>query len=412
LQDPSRKVDRIVRRFAFKFTLLGGDFYLQTADGFLLKCLDSNQAKLAMGEVHEGIGGTHQSAPRMKWLLQRGGFYWPTMIASCSRYYKGFEECQKFGNIQLVSTAMMHPIIKPWSFRGWGLDFIGQIHPPSLKGHRFMLVAINYFTKWTDETPLKNMMHKVVIEFIIEHIIHRFGIPQTLTTNQGTSLVSGQVREFIESYKIKLLNSFPYYAQANGQAESSNKTLIKFIKKKIEDNLRRCHDVLSEALWAHRISRHGATKVTPFELVYGQEVVLPVEVNLVAYRLAKQTELSIVDYHNLMINNIDEVTDNRLQALKEIEKDKIRVTRAYNKKVKLKSFQVGDLVWKTILLVGTKDHKFEKWSTSWEGPYTIVKVITGNSYMLKTLQGEYLPTTLNGRYLKKYYPAGRLSNTS
>jgi hypothetical protein len=137
-----------------------------------------------------------------------------------------------------------------------------------------------------------------------------------------------------------------------------------------------------------------------------------VEVNLVAYRLAKQTELSIVDYHNLMINNIDEVTDNRLQALKEIEKDKIRVTRAYNKKVKLKSFQVGDLVWKTILLVGTKDHKFEKWSTSWEGPYTIVKVITRNSYMLKTLQGEYLPTTLNGRYLKKYYPAGRLSNTS
>jgi hypothetical protein len=77
-----------------------------------------------------------------------------------------------------------------------------------------------------------------------------------------------------------LLNSFPYYAQANGQAESSNKTLIKFIKKKIEDNLRRCHDVLSEALWAHRISRHGATKVTPFELVYGQEAALPVEVNL------------------------------------------------------------------------------------------------------------------------------------
>jgi hypothetical protein len=170
--------------------------------------------------------------------------------------------------------------------------------------------------------------------------------------------------------------------------------LIKFIKKKIEDNLRRCHDILSEALWAHRISRHGATKITPFELVYGQEVVLLMEVNLVAYRLAKQNELSIVDYHNLMINK-------RLQALKEIEKDKIRVARAYNKKVKLKSFQVGDLVWKTILLVGTKDHKFEKWSTSWEGPYTIVKVITGNSYMLNTLQGEYLATTLNERYLKK-----------
>ena len=99
--------------------------------------------------------------------------------------------------------------------------------------------------------------------------------------------------------------------------------------------------MLSEALWAHRISRHGSTKVTPFELVYGQEAILPVEVNLDAYKLAKQNDLSAVDYHDLMMDNIDEVTDKRLKALKEIEKDKLQVARAYNKKVKLKSFQVG-----------------------------------------------------------------------
>jgi hypothetical protein len=99
--------------------------------------------------------------------------------------------------------------------------------------------------------------------------------------------VSKEVREFAESYKIKLLNPSPYYAQPNGQAESSNKTLIKLPKKKIKKNLRRWHEVLSEAPWAHCISKHGATKVTPFELVYGHEVVLPVEVNLDAYRLAK-----------------------------------------------------------------------------------------------------------------------------
>jgi transposase InsO family protein len=81
------------------------------------------------------------------------------------------------------------------------------------------------------------MTHKEVIEFIMKHIIHIFGIPQILMTNQGTSFVSGQVREFIESYKIKLLNSSPYYAQA----KSSNKTLIKLIKKEIEDNPRRWH---------------------------------------------------------------------------------------------------------------------------------------------------------------------------
>jgi hypothetical protein len=150
--------------------------------------------------------------------------------------------------------------------------------------------------------------------------------------------MSKEVSDFAELYKIKLLKSSPYYAQANGQAESSNKTLIKLIKKKIEENPRRWHEVLSEALWTHRISRHGATKVTPFELVYGQEAVLPIEVNLDAYRLAKQNDLSAIVYHDLMMDNIDEVIDVRLKALKKIEKDKARVARAYNKKAKSKSF--------------------------------------------------------------------------
>jgi transposase InsO family protein len=88
-----------------------------------------------------------------------------------------------------------------------------------------------------------------------------------LTRDQGSSFMSHQVREFAESLKIKLLSSSPYYTQANGHAESSNKTLIKLIKKKIEENLKRWHEVLSEALYAHHISKHNATKVTPFDLV-------------------------------------------------------------------------------------------------------------------------------------------------
>ena len=86
------------------------------------------------------------------------------------------------------------------------MDFIGQINPPSSKGHRFVLVATDYFTKWTEVVPLKNMTHREVIEFITEHIIYRFGIPQTLTMDQGSSFISKEVCAFTELYKIKLLN--------------------------------------------------------------------------------------------------------------------------------------------------------------------------------------------------------------
>jgi hypothetical protein len=200
-----------------------------------------------------------------------------------------------------------------------------------------VLVAMDYFTKWTEAVPLKNMTYREVIHFISEHIIHRFSIPQTLTTDQGSSFMSHQVCDFAESLKIKLLSSLPYYTQANGQAESSNKTLIRLIKKKIE-NPKRWHEFLSEALWAHRISKHSVTNVTPFELVYGQEAILPTEVNLDALRIARQNELSAIDYHNLMLGQLDEVSDDRVKALGEIERDKLRVAKAYNKRVKEKSF--------------------------------------------------------------------------
>jgi hypothetical protein len=249
---------------------------------------------------------------------------------------------------------------------------------------------------------LKNMVHKEVIHFISEHIIHRFGIPQTLTTDQGSSFMSHQVHEFVESLKIKLLSSSPYYAQANGPAESS-KILINLIKK-IEENPKRWHEVLSKALLAHRISKHSATKVTPFELVYRQEVILPIEVNLDALRIAQQNELSAVDYHNLMLDRLDEVLDERVKALGEIERDKLWVARVYNKRVKEKSFQVGDHVWKIILPIGSKSNKFGKWSPNWEGPYRIEQVISRNCYMVQSIQGTSLPRALNGKYLKKYYP--------
>jgi hypothetical protein len=115
--------------------MLDNTIYRRTIDDLLLKCLGSSQSKIAMGEVHEGICGTHQSAHQMRWFLHCVEFYWPTMISECFRYYKGCKLCLKFGDVQLAPTAMLHPIIKPWSFHGWALDFVGQIHHVSSKGH-------------------------------------------------------------------------------------------------------------------------------------------------------------------------------------------------------------------------------------------------------------------------------------
>jgi hypothetical protein len=97
-------------------------------------------------------------------------------------------------------------------------------------------------------------------------------------------------------------------------------------------------------LWAHRTSRHGTTMVTPFELVYGQEAVLPVEICLQNLRVTRQDSLSAKEYHELMMDKIDDIPESRLKALEEIEREKVKIAKAYNKRVVEKLFQVGDLV--------------------------------------------------------------------
>jgi hypothetical protein len=149
--------------------------------------------------------------------------------------------------------------------------------PPSSKGHKFVLLATDYFTKWVEAIPLKKVTSENMVEFVKEHIIYRFGIPQTITTDQGTQFTSSEFRELAESMGIKLLNSSPYYAQANGEAEASNKIMIKIIQKKIDQKPKKWHSVLNEALWAYRMAPHGATQTSPYELVYTHHAVLPWE---------------------------------------------------------------------------------------------------------------------------------------
>jgi hypothetical protein len=299
----------------------------------------------------------------------------------------------------------MNPIIKPWPFRGWGMDMIGKINPPSSKGHQFILAVTDYFTKWVEAVPMKSVTSRDVINFVKEHDIHRFGIPQTITTDGGSVFISDEFKKFTADMGIKLIRSSPYYAQANGQAEASKQSLIKLVKRKIDEYPRCSHEVLSEALWAYRVSCHGATRISPYHLVYGQEAVLPWEITAGSRRIEFQNDLTAKEYATLMSDNVEDITELRLWSLKKIKENKAKVARAYNKKVKPKEFQVGDLVWETVLPLGTKDAAYGKWSPNWHGPYRVDQALPGNAYMLEELDGVKFPVAINGQHLKKYFPS-------
>ena len=406
LRDPRPTAPRKLRRKAVSYILVGEDLYKKSLeDDLLLRCIAGIEVLRVMAEVHEGICGAHQSGIKMRWLIRRYGYYWPTILEDCIKFAKGCQPCQMHGNIQHVPADSFHPVVKPWPFRGWAMDIIGQITPPSTKRHEYILVAIDYFTKWAEAIPMKSITQQDVIRTIRENIIHRFGIPQHIVADRGSVFYGNETLEFAGQFEIQVSNSSPYYPQGNGQAESTNKVLKGIISRMVEDNPRDWHNLLSEALWAYRTSRKSATKVTPYMLVYGHDAVLPMEITVKSARLAYQNDLSPADYTQAMLVELEDLDDLRLKSYDHLMAQKLKVARAFDKRVRRKSFAEGDLVWKTIYPLGSKDSRFGKWSPTWEGPFQVWQVCRGNVYLLMDLEGEMQTHTTNGKYLKHYVPS-------
>ncbi|KAI5334732.1 hypothetical protein L3X38_024865 [Prunus dulcis] len=307
LQYPTLPSERRVRIMATNYLMWNEDLVRKSKDEVLLRCLGKTEYMKVMGETHEGICGAHQGGRKMCWLIRRYGYFWPTMLKDCINYSKGCEACQRHGPIQQAPSVPMNPVVKPWPFRGWAMDLIGKIYPASSQQHCFIIVATDYFTKWVEAKPIKTTTSQEIITFIEEQIIQRFGIPESITTDRGSSFISRDMLDMAEAFKFKLLQSTPYYAQANGQAESSNKVIINIIRKMLEKNPKQWHEKLSETLWAYRTSKREATGMTPYALTYGHDAILPMEIAVQSLRIAHQHHLTGEDYSQAMLLELEEL---------------------------------------------------------------------------------------------------------
>jgi IS30 family transposase len=151
------------------------------------------------------------------------------------------------------------------------MDLIGKVRPTSKRKNCFVIVVTDYFTKWVEVKAYKDVTESDVIQFIKEMMIHRFGLPQSITLDNGMVFNVSRVLAFAQEYGIKILNSTPYYALANGQAESTNKIIKANLRKVINNNPSNWDELLSKVLWAYQTSKTLSINTTPFSLVYGHD---------------------------------------------------------------------------------------------------------------------------------------------
>ncbi|EOY15725.1 RNA-directed DNA polymerase (Reverse transcriptase), Ribonuclease H [Theobroma cacao] len=282
----------------------------------------------------------------------------------------------------------------------WGMDVIGLITPKASNGHRFILVAIDYFTKWVEAASYANVTQKVVCKFIQKEIICRYGLPERIITDNASNLNGAMVKDVCAKFKIKHHNLTTYRPKMNGAVEAANKNIKKIVEKMTEV-YKDWHEKLPFALHAYRTSVRTSTGATPYSLVYGAEAVLPVEVEIPSLRVLMETKLEDAEWVCSRYEQLNLIEEKRLAALCHGQMYQRRMIRAYEKKVHPRQFREGELVLKRILPNQTDFRG--KWMPNWEGPYVVKKAFSGGALILTDMDGGDLPNPINADAVKKYY---------
>jgi hypothetical protein len=181
---------------------------------------------------------------------------------------------------QKLLSLPLKPINSSSFFHQWGLDFIGEINPPSSGQNKWILTTTDYFTKWIEVVTTRNATDKVIMKFLETNIFSRFGFPSKLVTENSQAFKSKAMIDLCGSHKISLTHSTPYYPQGNCLAESSNKTLIRIIEKLLTKIKKYWDSKLKYALWANKISTKKSLGTSPFQRVYGIDVVFPTQLGI------------------------------------------------------------------------------------------------------------------------------------
>ncbi|KAK3027190.1 hypothetical protein RJ639_042456 [Escallonia herrerae] len=286
----------------------------------------------------------------------------------------------------------------PIPFAMWGMDILGPF-PLAFAQHKFVIVAIDYFTKWVEVEALATIMKKKCEDFFWRAVICRFGIPCVLITDNGKQFDNTTFCAFCANLSIEHRFTSVAHPQTNGQTNVTNRTLLQGLKKKLDGAKGLWVEELPKILWAYHTTTRTATCETPFSLAFGTEAIILLEIGLPLARLVTYNP----DTNDAGLRgNLDLLDETRDQVAMRLAAYQHRVAKFFDKRVRSRSFRIGDLVLRRMDVSIPRD-AIGKLSPNWEGPYSVIKLGGPGSYQLETLDGKAIPRTWNARILRQYY---------